>query len=62
MDQIQFELNKTAEALKSELRMAKLDLLSLDDTDLPLGFRQKLLDVFDRGSEHVNKMQRWING
>ena len=62
MDQIQFELNKAAEELKSELRLAKMDLLDLEDEHLPLNFRQKMLDVFDRGTEHVNKMQRWING
>jgi len=62
MDQIKFELNKAAEELKSELRLAKMDLLDLEDEHLPLNFRQKMLDVFDRGTEHVNKMQRWING
>ena len=62
MDQIKFELNKAAEELKSELRLAKMDLLDLEDEHLPLNFRQKMLDVFDRGTEHVNRMQRWING
>ena len=62
MDQLKFELNKAAEELKSELRLAKMDLLDLEDEHLPLNFRQKMLDVFERGTEHVNRMQRWING